>query len=286
MIRRFFPHDKLILLYLLLTAIITIAGYSQLHDAWQYLLTDGCFAVVIILISYADSRCHNQIIGFLHNFYPLLFLGWFYGETGYLNNLLFNDLDQYFQQFEQYLFGCQPSIEFSLAFPSKWFSELMNFGYFSYYLLALTTCLSIYFIKQRDYQHSLFIIIASFFIYYLIFIIFPVVGPQFSFHGINAKIPDSGFFWNAVKFVQKAGEKPTGAFPSSHVGMSLIFLALTYRHVKTVFFIILPVVVILLFATVYIKAHYMVDVIAGFITAPFFYYISNKLYFVFNNHSE
>ena len=43
------------------------------------------------------------------------------------------NLDNFFASAEQFLFRCQPSVEFSEHFPSMWFSEPFNMGYFAYY---------------------------------------------------------------------------------------------------------------------------------------------------------
>jgi membrane-associated phospholipid phosphatase len=216
----------------------------------------------------------------------LFFLGYFYAETGYLNNLILNDLDPFIKHYEQLLFGCQPSIEFSKLFPQTWFNELMNFGYFSYYFLTVTVCLTIFIVRPKEYQFTIFIIITSFFIYYIIFIIFPVIGPQFYFPAPLSKIPDAGFFRDGVKFAQHIGEQPTGAFPSSHVGMALIFLYISYNNYRKLFLLILPFVIILFFATVYIKAHYLVDVIGGFVSSPLVLFISIKMYKLFYKHEK
>jgi membrane-associated phospholipid phosphatase len=83
---------------------------------------------------------------------------------------------------------------------------------------------------------------------------------------------------------QHIGETETGAFPSSHVGMSVIFLILSYKYLRKAFWIILLPVILLWFATVYIKAHYLIDVLGGFVSAPLIYFITVKLYARINNH--
>lgn len=100
------------------------------------------------------------------------------------------------------------------------------------------------------------------------------MGPQFYFAYPDNTIPDAGIFRELLKFVQETGEKPTGAFPSSHVGICLINLILLYKYARKGFYITLPIAVLLMLSTVYIKAHYLIDVIAGFITAPLIYWLS------------
>ncbi len=81
-----------------------------------------------------------------------------------------------------------------------------------------------------------------------------------------------------MHFIQRMAEQPTGAFPSSHVGISVIILMLSKRIAPLFFKITWPLVVLLILSTVYIKAHYAIDTIGGLILAPFVLYFSDFLY--------
>jgi membrane-associated phospholipid phosphatase len=53
------------------------------------------------------------------------------------------------------------------------------------------------------------------------------------------------------------------AFPSSHVAMSLIALILNWRYNRRLAVGLVPPTLLLMASTVYIYAHYLVDVLAG-----------------------
>ena len=75
-----------------------------------------------------------------------------------------------------------------------------------------------------------------------------------------------GFFYSLVEGMHDAGERPTAAFPSSHVGITTILMFLAWRtRCKPLFWGMMP------FYTVYIQAHYVIDVIAGWISAIIIY---------------
>jgi membrane-associated phospholipid phosphatase len=84
-----------------------------------------------------------------------------------------------------------------------------------------------------------------------------------------------------MRWIQDSGEKPTGAFPSSHVGLTIITMSILFKNTKKFFFIILPVAIILVTSTVYIKAHYLIDVIAAFIVAPIIFITSKQIFKLF-----
>ena len=86
------------------------------------------------------------------------------------------------------------------------------------------------------------------------------------------------FFTELVNMAQRAGERPTAAFPSSHVGVAIVMMILAFRGSKKLFFGLLPFFMLLCCATVYIKAHYLIDALAGSITGVLTYILSSCLY--------
>ena len=68
------------------------------------------------------------------------------------------------------------------------------------------------------------------------------------------------------------------AFPSSHIGVSTVLMFLAYRAKKGIFYIMFPFYLLLCCATVYIKAHYLVDAVAGLATGLLMYPLTAWLY--------
>jgi membrane-associated phospholipid phosphatase len=169
-------------------------------------------------------------------------------------------------------------MEFSKAFPQAMVAEIMYLGYFSYYVIFTFTFLYFFFTGHSQSERAMFYCLCSFFIFYLIFIFVPVSGPQFYYPFPHNQVPEGYFFGALMRFIQASGEQPTGAFPSSHVGLTMIAMYLLFRNAGKCFFIILPFAIILVASTVYIKAHYLIDVIAAFILTPVIFMLSKKIY--------
>jgi membrane-associated phospholipid phosphatase len=230
--------------------------------------------VVIFMMSLTYKYYQNGLIWFIRNVGLIALTTYWYPETYYLGKCILPNLDHIFVAADQWIFGCQPSLEFSKAIPYAWFSELMNISYLSYFIMIMGTSFYLFFTNRPVAQKVAFIILCSFLFYYIIFIIIPVMGPQFYFSYPDNSIPESGIFRRLMMMVQEMGEQPTGAFPSSHVGICLINLTLLYKYARKGFYILLPIAILLICSTVYIKAHYLIDVVAGFITAPLIYLLS------------
>jgi len=228
-------------------------------------------------------------------------LAYWYPDTFEFNRL-FPNLDHWFAIAEQWFFGCQPALLFAQEFPQRLVSEFLNLGYFSYYPMIASVALW-YFIRRPElFQKWAFVLSASFFIYYLIYIFLPVAGPQFYFPAIGEAnvlqgnfpaigdyfnyhqelLPSGneagGFFYSLVESSQSVGERPTAAFPSSHVGISTILMFMAWRGSKRLFGWLFPFYVLLCIATVYIQAHYVIDAVAGFISAFLIYAFTSWIY--------
>lgn len=276
-LNRFRLSDIIVALFSILTGIYMLFGYKQLDDIYIHIFIRIIFLLTISTLARIE-KSNNKIILFIRNFYPILLLGFFYSETDYYNNLIFKNFDSILVNLESLLFKNQLSLEFSKLVPFRWFSELMHFGYFSFYLMAFGIPLLFYFKFRDEFEKMIFIIILSFSLFYLIFILFPSAGPQFYFPANQISVPDAYLFKCLMDIIITNFETQTGAFPSSHVGMSIILLILTKKRFKTLFYILIPVIIILILSTVYIKAHYAIDIFAGIITGFLFYWISNIIY--------
>lgn len=269
--------DILFFGYVVITTILLLFSWNESDKSLELLLIRGLIVLISISLIYFDSKIKSTIVNLLRNCYPILFSLLFYTETVFYNKLFFNNLDNYLVHFEFQLFGFQPSVKFSEYFSNPIFSEVMYIGYFSLYILIISFVF-ISFFKLKKYREELFFkLTASMLLFYLFFCFFPAAGPQFYFPPSERELPSAFVFDKIMHFIQKA-EQPTGAFPSSHVGLSLIILALTRKKVPTFFKIVLPFVIILILSTVYIKAHYAIDVIGGILFTPITLYLSGLLY--------
>ena len=288
------------LAYTLFTAILVLLLWHEFRDPWQ-LLTGRAFVLggMALLFGFHCLR-PNRYTLFLRNLYPLTLLGYWYPDT-YEFCQIFPNLDHVFAAADVALFGCQPSLEMSKWLSGKVWSELFHLGYFSYYPLIALAVLSPLIKSRNEFERSAFIVLTAFFLYYLIYLFLPVAGPQYYFHAVGEDIinaghfpqvgdyfryhtelaaspgPD-GFFRSLVESTQQSGERPTAAFPSSHVGMSTVLLFLLWKDRRWLCYAALPFYFFLCCATVYIQAHYLVDVVGGWISAVVFYFIAIALW--------
>ena len=221
--------------------------------------------------------------------YLLAMLSTWYPDT-YAINSQFSNLDHVFASLEQKLFGFQPSLLFSQAYSSRVVSELMYMGYFSYYLFFVVTLAIVFFKQFRSVERTAFMIFAGFYICYAVYLLLPVTGPQYYYLAVgmeeiaHGNFPDlghyfsdhtealaspgwsGGVFYQLVQLAHNAGERPTAAFPSSHVAIATLVMMITARLRMWRWLLILAVPFLFLcLSTVYIYAHYAIDAVTGFV---------------------
>ncbi len=275
---KLYKVDFLFFGYLLITTILILAGGNSVINPQRLFLVRGFILAAVFGLIYLENQLKNRFIFLIRNTYSIILSGYFYSETVFFNKLFFNNLDPILEQIDRTIFGSQPSILFSEILPNYLFSELMYFAYFSFYLLIISFVITAFFKSETIFTKAIFQLSASLYLFYIIFALLPSAGPQFYFSFPDNALPESYVFDKIMHLIQALAEQPTGAFPSSHVGIALIILTISKKILPVFFKIALPIVFLLILSTVYIKAHYVTDIIGGFIFAPFILWIANFLF--------
>lgn len=290
------------LAYLLFTLLVMVVLWTRLQSPEAMLWGRFRFVVTTLAMWLVYRLVPCRLTMFCRILVQMLFLGWWYPDTYELNRALPN-LDHLFASWEQALFGFQPALLFAQRIPWGWFSELMCLGYVSYFPLMLIVYLYYFVQRYKEFQLAAFTILGSFFVFYVVFVLLPVTGPQFYYlavgtdqiaQGIFPNLGDwflthvermaapgwtDGFWYHMLDVTHDAGERPTAAFPSSHVGVTTVVMLLALRtRSRWLIWSIFPFYVLMCFSTVYILAHYAIDAIAGLLTGVVLYFVLAFVY--------
>lgn len=287
--------------YLLLTFLMMAVLWDKLVSPEQ--MIKGRITFVLVTLAawgvYWLKPC--RLTMFLRIAVQMVFLSWWYPDTYELNRMLPN-LDHMFAGCEQAVFGCQPALLFAQKVPWGWFSELMCMGYISYFPMMTILLIYYFFYRYNEFLKAAFVLLGAFFIFYVIFIFLPVTGPQFYYlavgpekiaagvfpnlgdwfltHSERMAVPGwtDGFFYHILEMAHNAGERPTAAFPSSHVGITTVVMLLAHHtHCRKLVLGMLPFYILMCLSTVYILAHYAIDALTGLFTGVVLYFVLIRL---------
>jgi len=187
------------------------------------------------------------------------------------------DYDFLFINIDRFLFGGDPT-KFFYQIANPFLTEILQMVYGSFYLLPIILCLSL--LRKKRYvatDFALFSVVYGFFLSYLGYFLLPGIGPRFTLHDfnlVNQALPGL-YLTNFLREVVNAGESiPAGTvnpadlvqrdvFPSGHTMITLIVMYLSIKLKSRSRYFFIPIGSLLIFSTVYLWYHYVIDLIAG-----------------------
>jgi membrane-associated phospholipid phosphatase len=246
---------------------LAIAVLNHRVPAWpQYLALHALCLAVLTLLMFTAAR--SRVVHFLHDWYPLLIFIVCFEEVAQLS-FLFRDgwQDAWFLDLEARLFSVPPTVWLS-RFASTVFTELVELGYFSYFVLTMTVGGVLYRRAAKAPFHRLMATtVISYFLCYVVFLTIPTEGPRHTLAALHTvPLPGGPFHW-LVLLIQRHAGVHGNAFPSSHVSAALVALIYAWRYAPRLGAALTPLVVLLCIGAVYDRYHYASDIAGGMAVA-------------------
>jgi membrane-associated phospholipid phosphatase len=262
------PSDLLTLFFLLLLGGIAVCSASN-DPSWARLVaTYGALALLVLGSALYRTRVAPARRGFhLSVAAAVLTVALVFDSLGELiAGLQRGSCDARLSAIDHAMFGVHPTVWLE-RFASPRLTDLLQAAYISYYFIPLA--LGIVLIARGRFvafEEVLFGILLCFYLSYLGYLLFPAVGPRFTLSQFQSGSLELSPFTAKIQEILNALEKnKTDAFPSGHTAVSLICLYYAWiKRERTLCVLLMPVVAGLIVATVYLRYHYVIDVIAGF----------------------
>jgi membrane-associated phospholipid phosphatase len=162
----------------------------------------------------------------------------------------------------RYFSGLVESWRGVLGRPAQ-FTDGVYLVYLSYYVFPIAVGAAVRRSRSAaEYEETAFIVLASFYVCYLGYFLCPTSGPRLS--DAEAVLLGGGAISEASRaFLRMAEGNHLDAFPSGHTGVSLVTLAVGWRLLPRWRIWLVAWAAAIVFATVYIHVHYVVDVVVG-----------------------
>jgi membrane-associated phospholipid phosphatase len=183
-----------------------------------------------------------------------------------------HDVHQYLVAAEGWLFGGQPVV-WAERYITRTRTEVMSAFYQTFFLIAPSAVLVLWVSgRRREARQTLLAAIVCFYTGYLLYVIFPAAPPRLYMESLGMfKVNLRGgpiLNLQDSLFRMMPHDASRAAFPSLHAGVSLLSLYFVWRHCRWYFPVLAFVVTGLLVSTVYLRHHYVVDLIAGAALVP------------------
>jgi membrane-associated phospholipid phosphatase len=249
------------LAYVAVASIMLVRAWSHSLPAPGLLvLAHVLMLATVVLAAMLRERKPGRLLA---EFYPVLFVTAAYKEVGILNSARGVSYDLTVQAWDQAIFGGQPSFDWVRAWPWPWLSTVLVSAYLSYYFIVAGAPLGLWLSGRREAaKQTILRIMATFYLCYAIYLLFPVAGPRYLFPLARNAATAVAPAMFAQRLLNAAAAWGT-AFPSSHVAVSAVASLSAFRFWRPFGAWLVAVSALLWLATVYGQFHYAVDALAG-----------------------
>jgi len=286
------PVDFVSITFLLFLIGLNVVFFGRVSVWLEIIVIDLVVIAVIFLLAYLAGIKKTKLLIGLHRFYSYPFVLFVFKEIYLMVQPIHPvDYDWLFISIDHWLFGVNPT-QWVAQFAHPVLTEIFQIAYFSYYIFFIMLGVELfrrYTIEEFD--RGAFLVVYGFYLSYLGYFLLPAVGPRFTLHNfyaldqelpglffstpmrnfINAGESISSTLPNAIQFVQR------DVFPSGHTQLTLIVVYLGHQYRLKTRWIMTVLAGLLIVGTIYLRYHYVIDLIGGAIFFLFTIWSGNKI---------
>lgn len=255
--------------YLVIIGLLATVFAERIPQWWWYPLTHAMLALALSIFLFKLPPTPTGWVLFVRWWYPAFLLPLIFSELeGLVHPINPADIDAQLLAIDFALFGVHPTVWLERV-TVPWLTEYMQLAYVMFYFLPFILCAPLY--RQRQllaFRVSLCALLLAYYVSYLLYFLTPARGPRFYLTAYHT-LPLTGLWLMApLQAILDALEGiQRDAFPSGHTAIALIVLAMAARYQRRRFYPMLGIAVSLVVSTVYLRYHYVIDVIAGVLLA-------------------
>ena len=278
--KRIAPIQGLTLFSLIGLIILTLVFHGQI-PLWHSLLFRYTLLLGLLFVLKLswDRKAMGKTGTFFHHFSPILFVVLIYESLGDLIQYLQPDVDPWLIQIDFSIFGVQPTLWME-QWIVPWFTDIMSLAYLSYYFIPVVL-IAVLYLKDRmaEFDRSMFVLAFGYYVSFIGYILFPAIGPRYALTHLYSIPLEGSFITDFVRDTLNALEhNKRDCMPSGHTQIVLMVLFLAYRYQKFLFYLFLPIISALILSTVYLRYHYVIDLLVGMALAIGCMIFSPRLY--------
>jgi len=258
---RYWAVDKVMLGYLAASVIVILGWWKQLPDAPVLLAANVLGGALIIY----EVNVSNPTTWVFRNWYPLPYVASCYKEMAlFIPAVRHSDADQWLADFDFKVWGVHPTIWLERLYHPA-LTEFLQLVY-SLFVPAVLLVAFLLWKKRRfaDFQYYAFLIALGFLASYVGYMFVPARGPRFLLkHLEHVPLQGMWLFHGLQNTLDRLESAHYDCFPSGHTELTILAWWGSRMVSKGLFRIYLAYTPCIIFATVYLRYHYTVDLLAG-----------------------
>jgi membrane-associated phospholipid phosphatase len=260
---------------LVLQIILILQGkITQYSEIFQLSAAFVIFFGYIIFVRKSKNKFTRFLRTYLHiPYYGIIFTAY----ESYLHKLNPTDWDWLLLKTDHTLFGFDVTVWLQ-KFNTPALTEILIICYFSYYVLPTVSSVVFYFMLKKtkyDYRNLRRFVLTLLIGWYAAFIFYavlPAAGPDIAFPlhytaTLKGLSPLTNYYLETVTTYLRTSEV-RNTFPSMHFAILLMINYFAFKWSRKYFwFCTLPLGIGLAIATLYLRQHYLIDLVGSVFTA-------------------
>jgi membrane-associated phospholipid phosphatase len=274
--RGMWPVDWVVLPYYALVAVVIACLHSRL-PGWPAMLA---WHAVALAIAWAAIRSPGHASFLFRHWYPLPYVAWCYRETSILIPAIrTGDSDAALAHLDYRLWGANPTVWLErLSTPAL--TEFLQIVYTAFVPVVLLIAFLLW--RRRRYaefRYYAFLIALGFLVSYVGYVLVPARGPRFFLAHLQTLELRGLWFTAALQLsLDRLETRAWDCFPSGHTALTILAWYGSRWISRSLYWIYFAYTLSIISATVYLRYHYTIDVLAGAVVAGLLVLVAPYLY--------
>jgi membrane-associated phospholipid phosphatase len=273
--------------------LLSILFFNQIEWSGRLIGVNVLIFIVVSLLAYFNSIKKSLLLDVVHNFYIIPMVLVMFKQIFFFIPIVHpHDYDTMLIAWDKALFGVNPT-EALHHLTNPYLTEFLQLCYMSFFFHGLAQGIEMYRNNRKDAVRTIARMIGfGYFVSYLLYFVFPAIGPRFTVHdfaNLSNEIPGLWLTEPIRHFINAGDNIALGelhpmvvvnrdCMPSGHTMMTVMNIILSFQLRSKQRWIFLFIGGCLIFSTVYLRYHYAVDVLAGLVCAIIVMWLEPKLW--------
>jgi membrane-associated phospholipid phosphatase len=280
--RQLSTSDLCTLFMLVFYTVLNVRYFAHVEHAFTNIVVNFSLCVGLMGLALADSYAPSVPVTILRKFFLLPGIFFIYAQAHiYIHLVNPVDVDNMLIALDYRIFGVHPT-QWLYRFTHPWLTEWLQICYILYFFIPIALGVEVYLRKDYDdFMDYTAILAFSFYLSYLLYFFAPAIGPCFTLHSFSTLAIELPGVW-ATEFIRHvvnggSGIPPTSVnpafnahrncMPSGHTMLTVMNVIMAYRLRSRLRGTFLFIGISIVISTVYLRYHYVVDVVAGTLAA-------------------
>ncbi len=277
--------DRLLVAFWFVLASLSLLMRSRISFWHTIVLADLLAVTLVFALARVSLDANSRLLRHAHEWAAFPLVIFTYKQLYFIIPPIHDnqDYDQLLIAVDRWLLRVNPT-QWLAQFSTPLLTEILQIAYSLFFVLLLASGFELYCRgRAGEFQNFRFTVVYGKSVSYVGYFFLPAVGPRFTLHdfsNINSELPGLLFTPVLRRFIDFCESIPTGVsdavaqasaqrdvFPSGHTMLTLVVMVMAFKYRLRIRHWVIWVGGLLILGTVYLRYHYVIDIIAGALLA-------------------